>query len=147
MQKKTTWSLAFNLMNHLMAWVIPVIIIVNKYGFIVDSTFGKIVFGAAIGLIIALRFIMYRLKVTAESGYGLEKELAREFRFLIPTIILLLLVNGLNKNVADLVDILTFTLALNVVAVPFRIAAYRLSKRYENDVAPRQTLEYLKRNN
>jgi len=124
--------------------MIPMAYIGSKYGYIAESTFGKLVFAGMVGLIIGVRFMMYRLKTIADEGYGMEKEVSREVRFLIPTILLLLIVQALNRNIGDLVDILTFTLIFNVIAVPFRIASYRLSKRYENDIAPKKTYDYMK---
>ena len=144
MSKKYIWSLAFNVLSHTFAWVIPGAFTLMTYGFFYETALGRITFLGIVAALIAIRYIMYRLKITVESGYGIEKEMAREFRFLIPLAFILLIVFMINQNMASLADVLFVATMSNIPGSLFRLVSYRLSKRYENDISGRETLNLLK---
>lgn len=143
MSKKRSLSFMFGLMNHLLAWVVPVGFILYNYGFFINEGWGRLLFMGIVAIAIALRFLMYRLKTVADEGYGMSKELAREVRFIIPIGLMFALITMISMNISNLSTVLHYVLLLNIVAVPFRLISYRLSARYENDVAPKKTIDFL----
>lgn len=126
------------------AWVSTLIFIAVRYGPVIGTSAGSIAFFALVGLVIAIRFLMYRLKVQSEVGFGMGRELAREVRFLIPLILFLVVIYAIQLNLAGIFDIVKFTLFMNIPAVVFRVASYRLSDRFINDTAPKRTVELIK---
>ena len=146
MDKKTVWSIIFGLLNHALAWVLPLVYVAVEYSFFVETTLGRITFLGIVSALIAFRFFMHRLKAVAENGYGISREMAREARFLLPVFIVLGLLYVIQTNVANLVHVLIVVLALNIPASLFRVLSYRLSRRYDNDTAPKRTLEMMQEN-
>lgn len=106
-----------------------------KYSDIVTTQAGAITAMSIIALVFALRYVLYRLKMTAQDGYGVSKEVARELRYVFPIAIFLAVVMAIETNVAGISDVVRVTLLLNILAAPMRLVSYRLSKRYENDTA------------
>ena len=141
--KRQIWSIVFSALNHIFAWVAPLIFIAAVYGPLLTTSAGSITFFGLIGLTIALRFILFRMKDVAENGFGLSKEIAKEFRYLIPILLILAAVFLIQMNVAGIITILKFTLFMNIPAVAMRLISYRLSNRYLNDVAPKRAVELL----
>lgn len=146
MDTKTVWSIIFGLLNHLLAWILPLVYVAVEYSFFVETTLGRLTFLGIISGLIAFRFFMHRLKAVAESGYGISREVAREARFLLPVFMVLGLLYVVQANVANLVSVLVIVLMLNIPASIFRVASYRLSRRYDNDTAPKRTLEMMQEN-
>lgn len=146
MDKKTIWSLIFGLLNHVLAWILPLGYIAVEYSFFVETTLGRITFLGIVAALIAFRFFMHRLKSVAESGYGLSREVAREARFLLPVVLILGTLFVIQMNVANLVDVLVMVLVLNIPASVFRVLSYRFSRRYDNDTAPKRTLDMMQKN-
>jgi len=118
------------LVNHVFAWVVPLVYVYFTYGKILQTKAGSITFFGFIGL-------------SVEEGFGMNKEFAREFRFLIPIFLAVAVLSVLKSNVAGIYDVITFALHSNIAAVPFRLLSYRLSDRYLNDVAPKRAVELL----
>ena len=107
----------------------------SKYSEIVTTRAGAITAMVVIAAALSLRYVLYRLKMTAHDGYGMSKEVAREMRYFIPLAIFLAAVVAIESNVAGISDIVRVTLLLNILAAPMRLISYRFSKRYENDTA------------
>lgn len=147
MDSKTLWSLFFGIMNHLLAWVLPVIYVATEYSFFVSTTAGNITFLGIIMILVAFRFFMHRLRTMAESGFGMEKEMAREVRFLLPILLLLGFLAIVQTNIANLYHVFMIVLLLNIPASVFRVVSYRLSRRYDNDTAAYRLLQEQKKNN
>ncbi len=143
MDTKTVWSIIFGLLNHVLAWILPLVYVAVEYSFFVETTLGRITFLGIVSGLIAFRFFMHRLKSVAESGYGISREVAREARFILPVLITLALLYVIQANVANLVHVLIVVLLLNVPASLFRVLSYRLSRRYDNDTAPKRTFDML----
>lgn len=116
----------------------------NTYGFFYETTAGRFTFAFIVVIAVALRYVMYRLRITSLDGYGMEKEAAREIRFLIPLFLLLLIALMVNQNLANFADVLFVVGISNIPASFFRLISYRLSKRYEGDVSGRETLKLLR---
>lgn len=95
---------------------------------------------SVIAVVFALRYVLYRLKMTAQDGYGVSKEVARELRYVFPIAIFLAVVMAIETNVAGLSDVVRVTLLLNLLAAPLRLVSYRLSKRYDNDTGTQKLL-------
>lgn len=106
-----------------------------KYSDVVTTEAGAITAMSVIAFVFALRYLLYRLKMTAQDGYGVSKEVARELRYVFPMAIFLGVVVALESNIAGVSDVARVTLLLNILAAPMRLMSYRLSKRYENDTA------------
>jgi hypothetical protein len=83
--------------------------------------------------IFAASFISNQLKRIAHDGFGMAKELARESLFLGPILLAMGFVFLIERNIGQITDVVKYVAALNIVAVPFRVVGYRLSKRYIND--------------
>lgn len=128
-------SLGAGILNNMFAWVAPLVYVYVVYGVFFTSKLGLPIGIILALLVIAIRFLMHRLKTVADEGVAMDKELAREIKFIIPLILGLAVLGVVKYNVAGIVDLLTFTVISNLVAVPFRIISYRFSKRYERDMA------------
>ena len=120
--------------------VAPIGYALTKYSDIVTTQAGAITAMSIIALVFALRYILYRLKMTAHDGYGMSKEVARELRYVLPIGIFLATVMAIETNVAGISDVVRVTLLLNLLAAPMRLVSYRLSKRYENDTGTQKLL-------
>lgn len=145
--KRQIWSIVFGALSHIFAWVAPLMFIAAVYGPLLATSAGSLTFFGLIGLSIALRFILFRMKDLAENGFGISKEIAKEFRFLVPMLLVLAAVFLIQMNVAGIITILKFTLFMNIPAVIMRLISYRLSNRYLNDVAPKRAVELLEQQN
>lgn len=141
MTAKRAWSIATGLLNHILAWVLPLVYIALQYSFFLETAAGRLAFFGIVGLVIFFRFMMHRLNAAIEDGYGMEKEIARETKFLIPLLLVLAFISIVHTNIAGLYDVIIFTVAMNIPASIFRVISYRLSNRYENDVAPKKILD------
>lgn len=117
-----------------MSLFIPVLYAITKYGDVAQTSAGKITIGVGVALLLGFRYIMYQLNEIADDGFGMSKKIARELKFIIPLFVLIAMLFVIETNVAGMVDVVRITLILNLFAAPFRIASYRLSKKYENDV-------------
>jgi len=133
MNKKYILSHTLNISSILLSILAPAIYAFNKYANIMDAQTGLITLATGLTLVFALRYVLYRLKMTAQDGFGMSKELAREMRFFIPMGIFLAVVLGIESNVAGVSDVTKVALVFNLIAAPLRLISYRLSRRYEND--------------
>lgn len=140
MNRKYILSHALNVTSILTSIVAPAIYAFNKYANIMDARTGLITLATGLTLVFALRYVLYRLKMTAQDGFGMSKEMARELRFFIPMGIFLAVVLGIEGNVAGIADVTRVALVFNLVAAPMRLISYRLSRRYENDTGVQKML-------
>lgn len=141
---KYVWSWLFRTLNWLFAFVAPFAFVAIKYGAIVQSQTGMIITGIIGALIGGGVFAFHRLKDTAENGTPMERVVAREVRFLIPLIFVMMLLSVIHFDLLNIVQVLGFSIVANFVAIPFRVVGYRLSKRYEHDMAALDSLAALK---
>jgi hypothetical protein len=136
MLKNIRWlSLSMGALNNVFAWMLPVVYLYVEYDGFFETTTGLVMFPAIVASVLAFRFAMHRFKTIAETGVAMDKEIAREVRFVVPLLLLISLLEVIQYNVGGIVDVLSIAIVSNLVAVPFRIASYRTSARYERDVA------------
>lgn len=140
MNRKYILSHALNIASILTSILAPAVYAFNKYADIMDAQTGLITLTTGLTLVFALRYVLYRLKMTAQDGFGISKEMARELRFFIPMLIFLLVILGIESNVAGISDVTRVALVFNLVAAPMRLISYRLSRRYENDTGVQKML-------
>lgn len=140
MNRKYILSHALNVTAILTSVLAPAVYAFNKYADIMDAQTGLITLATGLTLVFALRYVLYRLKMTAQDGFGISKEMARELRFFIPMGIFLAVVLGIESNVAGIADVTRVALVFNLVAAPIRLISYRLSRRYENDTGVQKML-------
>jgi cellobiose-specific phosphotransferase system component IIC len=122
---------------------VPIGYALAKYSDIVTTQAGAITAMSIIALVFAARYILYRLKMTAQDGYGMSKEMARELRYFFPLLIFLAIVMAIETNVAGISDVVRVTLIMNLLAAPLRLVSYRLSKRYDNDTGTQKLTRFL----
>lgn len=129
-------GITFAVLNHVFAWVGPLVFILIYYRKpFFNSSYSVYLTPLVVGAVVALRFIWYRLTVAIEEGVAFDKQLAREVRFLIPMIAIAGLMFAIITGLANLHIVILVVLASNIIAVPFRLVAYRYSKRYLRDIA------------
>jgi hypothetical protein len=140
--------------KHITGWVaftaalglsvaVPIGYALAKYSDIVTTEAGAITAMSIIAAIFAARYVLYRLKMTAQDGYGMSKEMARELRYFFPLLIFLGVVMAIETNVAGISDVVRVTLIMNLLAAPLRLISYRLSKRYDNDTGTQKLTRFL----
>ncbi len=122
---------------------VPIGYALAQYSEIVTTQAGAITAMSIIAGVFAARYVLYRLKMTAQDGYGLSKEVAREMRYFFPLLLFLGVVMAIETNVAGISDVVRVTLIMNLLAAPLRLTSYRLSKRYENDTAGHKLSKHL----
>lgn len=141
---KYTWSWLFRAMNWILAFIAPFAYVAFKYGAIFESKTALVMTGIIGAVIGGGAFVFYRLKDTAENGTPMERTIAREVRFLLPLIFVMLILSVIHYDVLNIVQVLGFSIVMNFIAIPFRVIGYRLSKRYEHDMASVDSLNVLK---
>lgn len=140
---KTVWSRILITLNWVFAFIAPFAFVAFKYGAIFQSQAAMVVTGIIGALIAGGVFVFHRLKDTAENGTPMERVTAREVRFLIPLIFLMMILSVIHYDMLNIVQVLGFSIVSNLVAIPFRVVGYRLSKRYEHDMASVNSLAAL----
>ena len=129
------WSLGLGFGNNFFAWMLPVGYLYVEYEGFFQTKTGLVMFPVIVAGFLTIRFLMHRFKTIAETGVAMDKEIARELRFVIPLIFLIAVLEVVHYNVGGIVEVLSIGVVSNLVAVPFRLGSYRTSKRYERDVA------------
>jgi hypothetical protein len=133
MEDKTWMSWMFTITSWVFSLLLPIVYVTTKYWNVLESARVEYISPIVIVGIFGVRFIFNQLKRVAHDGFGLSKELARESLFLGPILLALGLVTLIESNIGQITDVVKYVAALNIIAVPFRVVGYRLSKRYIND--------------
>lgn len=84
---------------------------------------------------VAVWFLLHRMNETIESGVGMERQVAREIKFLLPMVAVFGLVVILSHQMANLDFVILMVLGSNMLAIPFRLLAFRFSMRYMRELA------------
>ena len=134
--EKRWLGIAAAVLNHFFAWILPfvgVLIFYRKPLF--QSSWSVYAMPFAIAAVLGLRFLWFRLKTAIEDGVGMEKEIAREVKFLLPLILGVVLLQAFRIGVANIHVVVFAALISNMLAIPFRLVAYKYSKRHMRDLA------------
>jgi hypothetical protein len=123
----------------------PIVYLYIQYDGFFQTKVGLVMFPALVSGFLALRFAMHRFKTIAETGIAMDKEIAREIRFIIPLIVVISLLEVVHYNVGGIVQVLSVVILSNLAAVPFRLVSYRTSARYERDVSSLKLYEEFKK--
>lgn len=115
--------------------MLPTAYLYNEYDGFFQTRTGFVMIPVLLSGFLLTRFTMHRLKTVADTGVALDKEIAREIRFVIPLLIAIALLEVIHYNVGGITEVLSVIVLSNVIATPLRLAAYRTSKRYDRDVA------------
>lgn len=137
-------STTLSIIANLLAWIGPIVVTFIMYH---ETIYGTKIGPVLIPLVIVtpwiIRSIWHRLSVAIDQGVAMEKEIAREIRFLIPMVFILAAIFVFSMGLANFHILSLWMVVLNVAAIPFRLGAYRLSLRYERDMAAIKSTESL----
>lgn len=124
--------IVFAALEHITGWVALLIYTGIKYGVYLKDV-NKMVLLFIFAGILGIWFLFKSLKEVSETGYAMNKQIARALRFVIPMIIVFGMVTVLDKNLGDIVHLLQFFTAGVIVSRVFNVLSYRFSARYVRD--------------
>jgi hypothetical protein len=136
-------AIAFGVVKHILSWVGLLVFLGIKYGVYLKVEGAAFVGVFGLGILFAAWMLFRSLKETAETGYALNKKIARAVRALIPLGLVFMMVMALNTNIGGIVDVITFGLAGNIAALPFGILSYRCSQEYIRDTSGNEIVRRL----
>lgn len=126
----------FTALNHLFAWIGPLIFTMIYYSEqMLKTELGFWVIPLAVVSGVAVWFLLHRMNETIETGVGMERQFAREIKFLIPLVMVFGIVILLSLQVANLHFVMLMILGANMLAIPFRLLAFRFSARHMREMA------------
>lgn len=138
-------TITFTVFSHIFSWLGPLIAVLIMFSEeIVKTKVGIWIVPLLVVAAVGLRFLLHRLNLAATEGVGMERAIAKEIKFLFPMIAILGISIMVAYGILEFHLILIWTVVSNIVAIPFRLLAYRFSRRYEKDLASIETSATLK---